>query len=80
MSSPTTLPRLDGEALYSWAILITQEQALKQAKQQLAIRLLQERGYTPGEHLLSNDGYIVTRDQARLGTPDVVPDSPDNAS
>lgn len=61
----SSYPRLEGDALFSWAQLMVEEQRLIQTKQQLAEQFLTELGYQPGEYLLANDGYIVTQDQAR---------------
>ena len=57
------LPRLDGDALYEWTRLTYEEELFFARKQVQAEKHLQERGYTPGEYLLSNDGYIISRDQ-----------------
>lgn len=84
--SPTDKPpRLDGDDLYSWAMMIAQEQHLLQAKQALAIQYLQSRGYVPGEHMLTNDGYIVSaespaRVQSVPAVPSPAPSLPDNGT
>lgn len=64
---PDRAPRLDGDDLYNWGQVVGQiserfAQAT-QVKQQVASQLLSDRGYSPGEHLLTDDGYIVTKEQ-----------------
>jgi hypothetical protein len=56
-----------------------QEEMLAQAKQALASQLLTELGYTPGDYLLSDDAYIVSREQfnARVKTQESRDLSPD---
>ena len=56
-------PRLEGDHLIAWVRLTFQEEQLAQAKQALASQLLTELGYTPGDYLLSDDAYIVSREQ-----------------
>jgi hypothetical protein len=67
-SSPTptptpTPPRLEGDALYEWAQTIAVIRSLAERKQQLAVRLLEQMGYTPGPYLLSDDGYVVSQQE-----------------
>ena len=57
------LPRLDGDRMMAWAKMVFQEEQLAQTKQVLASQILQELGYTPGEYLLSDDAYIVSREE-----------------
>lgn len=60
--TPTpTPPRLEGDALYEWAQLIGALRSLVERKQQLAVHLLEQMGYTPGPYLLSDDGYVVSQ-------------------
>lgn len=62
---PESMTRIDGDAVFAWARLIAQEEMLAQTKDNLGKQILQERGYpVDGSYILSNDGYIVTRDQA----------------
>lgn len=62
------LPRLDGDDLYAWAQMIAEETRLSQFKQSMAVDYLTKRGYVPGEHLLTNDGYIVSRQDAETAS------------
>lgn len=70
-------PRLDGDDLFAWAQIISEESHVAQTKQALAMQFLEKRGFTPGEYLLSNDGYIVSqqevRAQSRVRTLPAVP-------
>lgn len=60
-------PRLDGDDLYNWGQVVGQiSERIAQAaqvRQQVAAQMLTDRGYTPGEHMLTDDGYILTKDQ-----------------
>lgn len=67
-SSGSRPPRLDGDHLYAWAQMVMQVRQALEAKQQMAADLLQQHGKTPGEFMLSDDGYLVTAAEAeRLG-------------
>jgi hypothetical protein len=71
------IPRLDGRAVQAWAWVVEQSRNSMLAKQILAVQLLQERGYEPGEYLLTDDAYIVTAAQARASAQsrrDPIPD------
>lgn len=71
---PERFERLAGDELYAWAQVISEESHVAQAKQMLAVQFLQAHGKTPGEYLLSNDGYIVkAEDHARQDRVRVVP-------
>lgn len=66
--------RLDGDQLFAWASVVTRERLLQQEKQTLAQEILNSRGKIPGEHLLSDDGYIITpEDLKRLRNQAVQP-------
>lgn len=54
-------PRLEGDALYEWAQTIVEERQIQQKKQAQAGAYLSQRGYKPGDYLLSDDGYIISR-------------------
>lgn len=72
-------PRIDGDDLYNWAALNTQINSLMQAKQQMAVQMLQARGFTPGPdgYLVTDDGYIVTQqDLVRHGRVQQIPGGP----
>lgn len=58
-----TLPRLEGDELFAWAQMVAREAQVVEARQQMAVRFLQNRGLVPGDHLLTPDGYILTQDQ-----------------
>lgn len=90
---PSSFPRLDGDHLYTWAQLIQRWQQIIETKQAVAAEMLIERGYIPGQYLLTDDGYIVSRDQMQKTRPqsptvepspqtDQIPDpdSPDSES
>jgi hypothetical protein len=66
----TLPPRLEGDRMVAWVRMTYQEEMLAQAKQALASQLLTELGYTPGDYLISDDAYIVSREQfnARVRT------------
>lgn len=63
MIDPKKLPRLEGDALFQWAMMMAREQQIAEAKQTLAHNLLRERGLEPGDHLLGPDGHIFTKEQ-----------------
>lgn len=86
-------PRLEGDRLYAWAQMIAEQTRVNQVKQNMAVDFLTEQGYTPGEYLLTNDGYIVSRQEAESTSAvrsypakasplsrSAAPDSPDSAS
>lgn len=68
--APAMPPRLEGDHMIAWVRMTFQEEQLAQAKQALASQLLTELGYTPGDYLLSDDAYIVSREEfnARVKT------------
>lgn len=81
---PKNTPRLEGDELYAWAQMIAEESRVAGAKQMMAIQFLQQRGLKPGEHLLSDDGYIISAEQHRAlqdrTHPSEPPSSPDSAT
>lgn len=56
--------RLEGDDLYAWAQLVSEWQRITQTKQTVAIQFMQQRGFTPGEYLLTDDGYIISQEEA----------------
>lgn len=68
-------PRLEGDHLFCWAQTVAREEQIVQAKQSLAIEYLTDLGYTPGEYLLTNDGYIISaaENDARVRTYSALP-------
>lgn len=65
-AAPTGMPpRLEGDDLFNWAQMMAEVQRVVQAKQMMAVQFLQQRGLTPGEYLLSDDGYILGQEEAQ---------------
>lgn len=54
-------PRLEGDELYLWAQLVARETQIAEQKNALAGQYLGERGLTPPEFKITNDGYIVSQ-------------------
>lgn len=78
---PKDALRLDGDDLFSWARMITQ---LAQMHQELKIygrAALVARGLDPSEYTITNEGYILTQDQAaRIADHEASEASPDPLS
>jgi hypothetical protein len=58
-----SFPRLDGDDLFTWAQILERERHLAETKAIIAEQVLRARGFEPGAYLLSNDGYILSREQ-----------------
>jgi hypothetical protein len=50
--------RLDGDALFLWAKLITEAGLIQRSINDFGEQELRRRGYSPGEAIITNDGYI----------------------
>ena len=61
LSEAARPPRLDGDRLYFWAQIVERTTQAIQNKQAVAAQLITEMGLETGEHLLSDDGYVVTK-------------------
>lgn len=53
--------RLDGDALFLWAKLITEAGLIQRSINDFGEQELRRRGYGPGEAIITNDGYIERR-------------------
>jgi hypothetical protein len=53
--------RLEGDALYLWAKLITEAELIRRSIQDFGRQELERRGYSPDEKVINNAGYIQTR-------------------
>lgn len=60
---PRTYPRLDGDDLYAWAQAVSVFDRALAMKQEIAAGYLNARGLEAGEYLLSDDGYIISKEE-----------------
>lgn len=59
----TRPPRLEGDDLFTWAKRVTLTDLAIEQKQVMAVNFLAKYGLEAGDYLLSDDGYIVSRQE-----------------
>lgn len=81
---PTLLPkqrvRLTGDDLYTWGQIVLRTQMANESKNGFALAQIEKLGYEAGPYLLTDDGYVITREEAARLQPQAQSSSASDAS